>query len=152
MPHDNIQLNYPYYIILAKVPVVDGARWVRVWITITHLRHYFVFCSQPSHTYRVSSQSDQGPRRYRYLTFDPDDLDLWSSSNHNSYSVINLHIPTKFHPNRTKDLEDTDIWPLTPMTLTFGPARTTIRIQWSTFTYPPNFNLIGPWSVEIRKP
>ena len=44
-------------------------------------------------------------------------------------AVGSLLIPTNFHPNRTKDLEDTDIWPLTPMTLNFGPTQTLFRIR-----------------------
>ena len=102
----------------SKIQIFDlRPRWP--W-PLVQLEPQFVFSDQPSHTYQVSSQSDQGPRRYRYLTFDPDDLDLWSSSNHNSYSVVNLHIPTKFQPNRTMVCGDSK-------TLIFTPGAATVE-------------------------
>ena len=80
--------------------------WPRWPWPLTQFYDWFPFKSCPAPTHQVSSESDQGPRRYRNSTFDLDDLDLRPSSMTHSYSSHVLHPPIKFHHNQIKDLGD----------------------------------------------
>ena len=106
----------------------DTEIWPLILMTLTFKkwtpRAYILGRPQPSHqglvkigprTWVVGEQTERNIN----LTFDLDDLDLLKNEPLKPISGATHH-PAKFGEIRPKNLGDTEIWPLTSMTLTFN--------------------------------
>ena len=90
------------------------------------------------------------PRTSEKQTFDLWHKRPWPSKNEpiKGNSQVSINQLTKFHPNRPKNLWETDIWPSTPTTLTFKKMYLTRAILGSGYIHPSSLIPIGPRTSE----